>query len=524
MRFIALLLALGFHLQAATPQTRPGDVLWKNALDSEEDFASGNGAGERTALSGRPGVLFLKKPGTDGASLYNFELPAGKLRGNWIYLSADVKAKDVSAKPLDWNGVKVILEIVCPDETHWPQIPLPVGTFDWRKGSLRTLIPADATAIKLHIGLDSVSGEVWFDNLAVSLAKATEDAPPAPADQPIFKGHKVEALRGVMAHPRISKEDIRVLAEEWNGNLIRYQLLHMPERGTENDLGLYDEWLERELKYLDDVIGWCREFGVAVVVDLHSPPGGNLSDSGTVNASGPFWSNADAQAHFIDVWKRITEHYKGEGMIWGFDLLNEPEDRTVTEGCADWQSLADLAARTIREIDPERTLIVEPPKSGGPTGFIGFQPIDLPRIVYSFHMYEPFVYTHQGVVGGDAVFTYPGEIDGKAWDKSALAEYMAPAVEFASKYRVQLYVGEFSVIRWAPGADRYLEDVTALFESHGWDWSYHSYREWHGWNLELGTSKVDEETREKQGARLGAILEWFEKNEPIEGGVDSPTQ
>jgi len=42
-----------------------------------------------------------------------------------------------------------------------------------------------------------------------------------------------------------------------------------------------------------------------------------------------------------------------------------------------------------------------------------------------------------------------------------------------------MYIGEFSAIRWAPdgSAYRYLKDLIDVFEAHGWDWSYHAFRE-----------------------------------------------
>jgi hypothetical protein len=45
-------------------------------------------------------------------------------------------------------------------------------------------------------------------------------------------------------------------------------------------------------------------------------------------------------------------------------------------------------------------------------------------------------------------------------------------------------VGEFSAIAWAEGADRYLQDCMELFDEYGWDWCYHAFNEWRGWNVE----------------------------------------
>lgn len=70
---------------------------------------------------------------------------------------------------------------------------------------------------------------------------------------------------------------------------------------------------------------------------------------------------------------------------------------------------------------------------------------------------------------------------------------MQPVVEFQKKTGCQIYVGEFSAIRWAPGGSgvNYLRDVLNLFETNGWSWAYHAYREWPGWGLEYEGAKTD---------------------------------
>ena len=166
-----------------------------------------------------------------------------------------------------------MLKIDTPGETQWPQVPCPSGSFDFSRRSTRTLIPPDATAAELILGLELVAGRVWIDNARIVLAKEGAVMPPAPAEQPIFKGHDGTALRGAMVHPRVTREDLRVLAKDWGGNLIRYQLLHMPKRDDEGNLDAYEAWLAGELDYLDGVLAWSEELGLRVVIDLHSPPG-----------------------------------------------------------------------------------------------------------------------------------------------------------------------------------------------------------------------------------------------------------
>jgi hypothetical protein len=70
---------------------------------------------------------------------------------------------------------------------------------------------------------------------------------------------------------------------------------------------------------------------------------------------------------------------------------------------------------------------------------------------------------------------------------------MEPVREFARKYKLPIYVGEFSCVRNVPGDTtyRWIADVVELFEAEGWSWTFHSFRGFHGWDQELppGASK-----------------------------------
>ena len=72
----------------------------------------------------------------------------------------------------------------------------------------------------------------------------------------------------------------------------------------------------------------------------------------------------------------------------------------------------------------------------------------------------------------------------------------------------------FSAIRWAPDhrAFRYLRDVIDIFEQHGWDWSYHAFREWQGWSIEHGPDRQDSKPAETITDRQQLLLDWFVRN------------
>ena len=216
----------------------------------------------------------------------------------------------------------------------------------------------------------------------------------------------------------------------------------------------------------------------------------------------------------MQVWRGIASRYIDAKPICGYDLVNEPVEEDVGDGCDDWQALAERAARAIRAIDPRRTLIVEPANWGGPDGLNDLVPLPISNVVYSVHMYLPHAFTHQGVYGKGPAYNYPGWIEGKLWDKAALERALRPAIDFQQRYNVQIYIGEFSAIRWAPdhSAYRYLSDLIDIFEAHGWDWSYHAFREWSGWSVEHGADPNDTKPAASPPDREKLLRDWFARN------------
>ena len=519
LRWLTWLCAFAFSAGFATPQAFANEILWSNTLTNAAELAGSSGGGSIVDVSDRGGALWFSVTNAGQSAVRSFPLPVERLRNRYVFLNAEVKSKNVSAKPNPWNGIKVMLRVKSPAGTHWPQAEIPTGSFDWRNCSRRILIPANATGVTLMLGLENVSGTAWFRNAHLDLARELTDWPAAPANAPIFTGHTQPRLRGAMVSPdTLTEKDLTVLARDWGANVIRWQLIRYGAEARKSGTEQYDAWLGQQLAQLDRGLTWAAKLGVAVVVDLHSPPGGRAISSGGYQAAiGSLWTDTNTQTRFIQVWRTIAKRYRGDQRIWGFDLLNEPVDDNVAEGCDDWQTLALRAGQAVRGIDPHRTLIIEPPNWGSASGFIGFHPLELSNVVYSFHIYDPHTFTHQGVFGPSPPVVYPGRIDGAWWDKAAIERAIQPATAFAAQYRVQLYVGEFSVIRWAPGGDKYLSDVIELMESHGWDWTYHAFREWDGWSVEHGPNKNDHAPTADPTARKRVLLKWLGKNKNESG-------
>jgi hypothetical protein len=482
----------------------------------------------RDALEGWSGQAKLEE-GFQGGHALAVERPAGSpssssvvtrplavepMRGYLIHFSARIKAQDVGRKPNPWNGVKFMAPIVTGSGRSWPAAEMGVGTFDWQRVAFAARVPEDAKSISLCLGLELVSGKAWFDDIRITVAKPPIAVKARAAKGPVYKGHDLPRLRGAMISPDIDEEGLRVLGQEWNANLIRWQLIRRGKIADPLDLAAYDQWLQSALAQLDAALPLCEKYGLRVVVDLHSPPGGKMTSGGYAGSDHGLFADAACQRKFVEVWEHMARRYKQAKMIWGYDLANEPVEGVVEEGLADWQELADRAARAIRAIDPTRTIIVEPPNWGSPDGLKELQPLDVANVVYSVHMYIPGSFTHQGVHGASKPYRYPGEIDGRWWGKAQLEAALKPVVDFQKTYGVHIYLGEFSAIRWAPdhSAYRYLKDLIEIFEAHDWDWSYHAFREWDGWSVEHGPDPKDHTRAQTPTDREELLRSWFAKN------------
>ncbi len=451
----------------------------------------------------------LIERGEAGSTSQGYSIPAARIAGKLITVSARVKAKDISRPPKAWNGIKVMLVLEAQTAKHYPQVPIPAATFDWRKFTHTMRIPAGIDKAVLVLGLEEVSGRVWFDDVAIHLGRPAREGKRLEVK---FKGHQLARLRGVMHGPRFKETDIRELALEWKANQIRWQLNWVPMKAAEDwaaDLGRFDKWLDGALAECDKALAACEKYGIKVLVDLHTPPGGRVG-GGVCR----MFSEKRYQDKLIEVWKKIAARYKGREVVYAYDLLNEAVEGTVSPGLLDWRDLATKAAEAIRRIDPGKPVVFEPSPWGGPDGFDALTPLDIDRVIYSFHIYKPHRFTHQGVYDSKAELLYPGVIEGLKWDKERLREAMLPAIDFQKEFNVQIYVGEFSAIRWAPdnSAYRYLRDVIDLFEEYGWDWSYHAFREWDGWSVEHGPDRQNRTPADTPTDRQKLLTGWFAAN------------
>lgn len=435
--------------------------------------------------------------------------------GRSLIVRFEVKYSDVSKPKESYNGVKLMIHYFANGKQYWTNCSQLYGSSDWKTVTVEQQIPGDTEWISLETGLQGSTGKLQVRNVELVDWDPKElHRPPVPLPEN-FRCEYTERvlslpqLRGMMSPVVYRSADFPAM-REWNVNLLRWQLRPQPREGEK-----YADLLDRDMNILDKVLEQCQKLGIMVIIDLHRVPGGKEFNHGVVQEEAKLYDNPEFAEEFVESWRKLARRYRDCPVVYAYDLINEPNQKTPRR--IDYLELQYRAAKAIREIDPETPICVTSNDWSSPRYFSYLHPLPLKNIIYNVHMYRPLTYTHQRVVPAlTRIYTYPGNVDGKYWDKDALRRCLAPVREFQQKYGARIVMSEFSVIRWAPGGEQYLADLLALAEEYQWDWCYHSFREWDGWDLEYGNQYRDTSSKDLNNPRLKLILDLLAKNQKLD--------
>jgi len=163
---------------------------------------------------------------------------------------------------------------------------------------------------------------------------------------------------------------------------------------------------------LDSFNVWTKRHNLSYTIDFHAYDG----TYNRANSKSPVYKRVVSA-----IWKRIAEHYvneKREDLF--FELTNEP-NLSLPEGekidQADWKALAQQMIDSIRTIDKTRPIIFGDVEWYSLDMLIKNTPFKDPYIIYCFHMYDPFIFTHQGASWASMGTTknVPFPYDEKTW-------------------------------------------------------------------------------------------------------------
>ncbi len=279
--------------------------------------------------------------------------------------------------------------------------------------------------------------------------------------------------------------------------------------------GIVEADLARLLRALDD----AEEAGIKAVVVPLSLPGARFRQFNGGHRDGRLWTDEAYLSQAVRFWGDLALRLRDHPAVVAYDLLNEPHPewfhgkRTFwNRGFGDWYGRVrggpgDLnrfhraVAGGIRGVDAETPLIVEAGLYATPWAFEYLLPLDDDKVLYSFHMYEPYEYTTRRINEGR--YSYPGPVsvgdagEERTFDAEAIDAFLQPVRDWSERHGVppsRIFAAEFGCDRTVSGAAGYLADLIRVFNREDWHWAFYAYREdsWASMDYELGTDRAGE--------------------------------
>lgn len=121
-----------------------------------------------TMPDGRPALRVVVGPDEEKKDRrVGIPLPADQLGGTRLRCTVLAKGEGISKPPVQWGGGKFQLWVRTPEKSFWPDAGIGGGTFDWKPLVFFYDVPFDASAVTLFLGLEKVSGTIYFRDLKV---------------------------------------------------------------------------------------------------------------------------------------------------------------------------------------------------------------------------------------------------------------------------------------------------------------------------------------------------------------------
>ena len=243
------------------------------------------------------------------------------------------------------------------------------------------------------------------------------------------------------------------------------------------------------LNTADRFVKWALANDLNTIVDLHH-----------VEFDGSIEGAAETE-RLVWLWMEIAARYKNtdpEKVF--FELRNEPHDIKAEV----WRAQAEEIIKAVREIVPNHTLIVGFHDWNSRQALIESRPFSDGNIIYTFHYYDPFIFTHQGATWsakGLPELTYvpfpskstkikvPATAKG-TWIEDQIKTYqtdsqtqkmfsdLGSAKDWSLKNNVPIFLGEFGSFGKYPSIEDRCKHAEAVYSALGklkipnawWEW------------------------------------------------------
>ncbi|RDC62352.1 glycoside hydrolase family 5 protein [Adhaeribacter pallidiroseus] len=270
-----------------------------------------------------------------------------------------------------------------------------------------------------------------------------------------------------------------------------------------DEMQLWNEAGQKEpeaFALLHQAINWSQKYHLKTVVDLH------ILRSHYFNAAEkPLFTQAAAQERFYQCWRDLSSELKRYPVTQvAYELMNEP----VADNPEDWNKIVEKAIQVIRANEPARIIVVGSNRWQSHEEFDTLRiPANDKNLLLSFHYYLPFLLTHyqaswtktakyQGpvhypgrTVTDEELAAQPADIANLVtnYEKSHIKtvynaakfqqDFQKP-LDFARRYGLKLYCGEWGALNTTPKADRlrWYQDMVTVLEKNNIAWANWDYK------------------------------------------------
>jgi hypothetical protein len=273
---------------------------------------------------------------------------------------------------------------------------------------------------------------------------------------------------------------------------------------------------------LEAAIRRFHRAGLLVVLDIH-----NEDRAAEIN---PEWQEA-----FVRFWTALATRLSSfDPDLTVLEIVNEP---VFAKREAEWNPFNARLAAAIRQSAPQHTIMTSGPNWGGIDGLKKLTLLPDKNVVYSFHCYDPFPFTHQGATWSSEEVKplrgvpYPSSPEAvepllpaladkprshgmlanygrQRWNRERLAARFREGIEWGERHGVPLYCGEFGV--FPPHAKpehraNWFRDFGAVLAANRIGWAVWGWDEGFGLNRRIvdGKPVVDAVVAEALGLKVG---------------------
>jgi endoglucanase len=245
---------------------------------------------------------------------------------------------------------------------------------------------------------------------------------------------------------------------------------------------------------LDRVVNAALADKLSVILDIH-PESAYKHE---------LLQGTESVERFRALWQALAAHYaSSDPEHVFFEIMNEPEQKDPYR----WIGIEAAVVDSIRQAAPKHTIIATGAQWSGLEDLLMLEPLADPDVIYTFHDYEPFPFTHQSATWTDVrveplrMIPYPSSPETVApklgqeptlasqywfqayglgrWDAARIESNIEFVARWSKLHQVPIYCGEFGALRdHTDPAMRaaWIRDTRQALEKNGIGWAMWDYQ------------------------------------------------